>query len=357
MKKILFIHLFNDRSGSPKVLSQTIKVLKEEGYETELIRSKHKNGFLNAIADKEHILFYKRSENKFVTFFYYGVSQILLFFQCLKYWNKDVVFYVNTMMPFGAALAGKLMSKKVIYHVHETSLRPKILKTFLRSIISLTANKIIFVSKYLQEVESFQNKKQIVIYNALEMQKNAKKDKKSDEFNLLMICSLKKYKGVNEFIQLAKFFINEKNIKLTLVLNATKEEINKYFKDIKVTHNITVYERQIDLSQFYKDADILLNLSRIDEWIETFGLTIVEGMEYGLPAIGPSVGGPLEVVRDNLDGFCISSYDIDKIAEKIRFLMNNKNEYLKFSENAKNRVKDFDIKIFEQEIVKALEDL
>ena len=62
-------------------------------------------------------------------------------------------------MPFGGALAGRLIGKKVIYHVHETSLKPQILKKFLRSVISLTAHEVIFVSKYLKEVESIVNKK------------------------------------------------------------------------------------------------------------------------------------------------------------------------------------------------------
>ena len=168
MKKIVFIHLLNDRSGSPKVLSQTIKALKDKGYQTELLTSSHQDGFLTGVADTNRSLFYRRSENKFVTLFYYVLSQILLFLQCLRYTNQDVIFYINTMIPFGGALAGKLMGKKVIYHVHETGLKPKLLHSFLRSVISFTADEVIFVSEYLKEVEIFENKKQVVIYNALQ---------------------------------------------------------------------------------------------------------------------------------------------------------------------------------------------
>jgi len=357
MKKIVFIHLLNDRSGSPKVLSQVIKALKNKGYQTELLTSSHQDGFLTGVADTNRSLFYRRSKNKFVTLFYYVLSQILLFFQCLKYWNQDVIFYINTMLPFGGALAGKLIGKKIIYHIHETSLKPQILKKFLRSVISLTAYKVIFVSEYLKKVESFANKKQLVIYNSLESNFIEEQKIIKANFIVLMICSLKEYKGVFEFIELAKLLRDMKNIQFHMVLNASKDEINEYLKDSKKSSNLVIFDRQSDLSKFYKDASLLLNLSRPNSWIETFGLTILEGMEYGLPAIVPPVGGPTEIVRDGVDGFQISCYETEKIAKKIKFLMENKDEYLRLSKNARERIKEFDIKVFEKKICEVVENI
>jgi len=357
MKKIIFIHLLNDRSGSPKVLSQIIKALKDKGYQTELLTSSHQDGFLSGVADTNRSLSYRRSENKLITLFYYVLSQILLFLQCLRYWNQDVVFYINTMMPFGGALAGILIGKKVIYHVHETSLKPQILKKFLRSVISITAHKVIFVSEYLKDVENFANKKQVVIYNALES--NLVKQQKiiKDNFIVLMICSLKEYKGVLEFIKLSKLLSNVKELQFQLVLNASKDEINEYLNSSENPSNLVIFDRQKDLSKFYRDASLLLNLSRPDSWIETFGLTILEGMEYGLPAVVPPVGGPTEIAREGIDGFQISCYEIEQIAKKIQFLMENKDEYLRLSKNARERVKEFDIKVFEEKICEVMENI
>jgi len=357
MKKIVFIHLLNDRSGSPKVLSQTIKALKNKGYQTELLTSSHQDGFLTGVADRNRSLFYRRSENKFVTLFYYVLSQILLFVQCLRYWNQDVVFYINTMMPFGGALAGKLIGKKVIYHVHETSLKPQILKKFLRSVISLTAHKVIFVSEYLKDVEIFATKKQVVIYNALESNLVEEQKVVKNNFIVLMICSLKEYKGVLEFIKLSKLLSNVKELQFQLVLNASIAEINEYLKGSEKPSNLVIFDRQNNLSKFYRDASLLLNLSRPDGWIETFGLTILEGMEYGLPAIVPPVGGPTEIVREGIDGFQISCCETEKIADKIKFLMENKDEYLRLSKNARERVKEFDIKVFEEKICEVVENI
>ena len=357
MRKIVFIHLLNDRSGSPKVLSQVVRTLTNKGYQTEVITSNHTNGFLDNVAHKNRTLFYKRSENKIVTFFNYMISQIFLFFQCLRYWNQDVVFYVNTMMPFGSALAAKLIGKKVIYHIHETSIKPKILKKFLRTVISLTANKVIFVSEYLKQVENFINKEQVVIYNALEKNNLEYNKTENKNFVILMICSLKEYKGIFEYIKLADLLSKEENLKFQLILNATKNEINEYLGDIKKTPNLVIFDRQNNLEKFYKEGKLLLNLSKPDQCIETFGLTILEGMEYGLPVIVPPIGGPAEIVREGIEGFQISCYEIKEIAEKIKFLLDNQKKYNKLSQNAEKRSKEFNLKVFEEKILDILVDI
>ncbi len=45
MKKIVFVHLLNDYSGSPKVLSQVIRVGQNSGYEVDLYTGRSEDGF------------------------------------------------------------------------------------------------------------------------------------------------------------------------------------------------------------------------------------------------------------------------------------------------------------------------
>ncbi len=362
-KKVVFIHLFNDRSGSPKVLSQSIQALHEKHIEVELITSHHKDGFLSNLPVPTYHLFYKRTENKFVTLAYYLFSQVYLFAICLRYWNKDVVFYINTLMPFGAALSAKLMRKRVVYHIHETSIKPKILKYFLKKMVSYTATKIVYVSEFLSTLEGIKGKDSCVVYNALEetfLKKSRIQFEKPDKehlFTVLMVCSLKKYKGVDEFIELSNRMEVHKNIKFNLVLNASDDEVSKYFFKVNLAKNIEVFSRKLDLVPFYREADVLLNLSRPDEWIETFGLTLIEGMSFGLPVICPEVGGPVEVVRDQVDGFHISCYKLDKVISKTLDLSNNKELYNKMSLNAKKRVIYFSEQCFKDHLLECIEDV
>ena len=204
---IVFVHLFNDRSGSPKVLSQVVSAMAQHGADIEVLTSNYEDGFLNGLPGIRRNIFYRRSENKLFTLFYFLMAQIFLFVQCLSYWRRDVVFYVNTMMPCGAALAARLMGKQVIYHLHETSLRPALLKKILRLVIRMTASKIIFVSNYLCKVEGFSNIPQYVVHNALNL--NASNDQ--EEYLL----------DINEFSQAPDISIDyavmEKSSKVSVV--------------------------------------------------------------------------------------------------------------------------------------------
>lgn len=337
--KIIFIHLLNDFSGSPKVLSQIVKNYKNKNHDVELFTSKDE-GFLSNIVDKHHNFFYKRFENKFLTLFSYTLSQFHLFFKIL--FSKSDIVYINTLLPFGAALGAKISGKEVIYHIHETSIRPNILKKFLRYIVSNTASKIIFVSNDLEQKEKFENKKSFVIHNALEnsflkiASKYTYSHKHENKFIVMMICSLKDYKGIPEFLKIAKKLESHEHISFRLILNSEQNEIDDYFKNKKFK-NIEIFSKQKDLEKFYSSSSLVLNLSRIDDCIETFGLTIVEAMAYGVPVIVPPVGGPIEIVEEDKEGFLISSYDVDKVAKKIEELANDEKLCMNLSSNARKK--------------------
>jgi len=361
-KKVIFIHLLNDYSGSPKVLSQVIDTVQKNGYEVELYTGKSDDGFLTGLTEKHHYYFYKRFENKYLTLITFIISQLTLFFKLLQYRNENVILYVNTMLPFGAGLAGKLMKKIVYYHVHETSLSPASFKNFLRFIVQKTASKVIFVSKALEEAESFNNIPQEVIYNALPndfstiAMQHTYSPLKDNNFNVLMICSLKAYKGVNEFVSIADLCQSQRYIRFTLVLNALKSEIDEYFTDITLPPNLTLEARQTDLVPFYAKTSLLLNLSRIDEWVETFGLTIIEAMAFGIPVIVPPIGGPAEIVEDSKEGYLVSSYEIEKVAVLIQKLSLDENICKDLSAAARKRVEDFKEDVFEKNIMEIINE-
>lgn len=360
MKQIVFVHLLNDFSGSPKVLSQVIKAAQSKNVEIKLYTGNRTPGFLSNLTENHRFFIYKRFENRYLTLLSFLFSQTILFFKLLKYWRQDVDIYVNTMLPFGAGLAGWVMRKPVIYHIHETNISPPGLKTFLRKIIQLTSKKIVFVSQSVKTLESFENKSQLVIYNSLPSNFtktaliHAYSPFHAGEFNLLMISSMKAYKGVLEFIELARKMQNNEVLRFKLVLNATQAEIDRFFEKIVLPANVFLFPQQKDVIPFYSNASIVLNLSRIDEWIETFGLTILEALSFGIPVIVPPVGGPSEIVTDGKEGFLISSYDIETIAQKIDYLFKNSEKCLELSHNAKLRSQDFNEENFNKAITNFL---
>ncbi len=354
MKKVVCAHLYNDFSGSPLVLSTVIDSFQSNGMKIDIITSTESSGFLSNVEAEVIDNGYRFLDNKYLRLLMFLFCQVRMFFQTLRYRNEDVLIYVNTLLPFGVALAGKLMGKKVIYHFHETSLNPLLLKKFLKWIASVTASEIIYVSKFLKEKEGLENVPAKVIYNSLSVDfvKTAKdfhKIKTTDNhFVILMLCSLKSYKGVNEFVNLAKRL---PNLMFELVLNATENEINDFFPSETLPKNLTLFPKQSNVHPFFQKADLVLNLSHPEEWIETFGMTLLEAMQYGLPVIAPPVGGPTEIVSSDFNGYLIDQRDEIELSNQIELLATNEELYQRLSNNSIQTAEKFTLKRIEGKIL------
>lgn len=146
-----------------------------------------------------------------------------------------------------------------------------------------------------------------------------------------MICSLKAYKGIWEFVELAH---KNQHLNFKLVLNASEEELTTYFETHQIPPNLALIPTQSNTHSLYHWADILLNLSRPDQWIETFGLTVLEAMAYGLPTIVPPVGGVTELVVSNYNGERIDSRNTEELSDKLNKLLTDKAKYTRYSKAA-----------------------
>jgi len=102
MKKIIFFHLLNNYSGSPRVLADVISVTKDK-YDVTLITSAT-DGFLSDLKIKSHLFSYDWNKNKLITLLRLIYAQLVFVFYAIKYGNKNTVFYINTMQPSVAGL-------------------------------------------------------------------------------------------------------------------------------------------------------------------------------------------------------------------------------------------------------------
>ncbi len=352
--KILCFHLLNDFSGSPLVFSQSIDALLSQGRDVEIYTNKSE-GFLSKFSkDKIKYINYNWSSYKLVTLFRFFFSQMVLFFRLLTYWNSEVVFYVNTVLPIGAALAAKVMNKRLVYHLHETSIKPQIFKKLLFGIAESSADELVYVSHFLKDQEPL-SVKSTVIYNALPdsfisevSQFGNKTAKDKNGFTVLMLCSLKKYKGVDVFVELAE---KMPSINFELVCNADQKQINEYFSKTDLSPNLKIFSSQKNVHPFYQRSDLVLNLSHPELWMETFGMTALEAMVYGKPVIVPPVGGIAELVPKNRGGFQIDSRKLNDLISCINLLKDDTVLYKELVDQAVQRASEFSGASFKKNIL------
>ncbi len=352
--RIVAVHLLNNYSGSPKVLMQLLKCWTKNHIETHLYTCGGE-GFLSNIATvKQHFYWYRFAKNPMIRFVFLLMSQLLLATQLLFVLKKKDILYINTVLPFGAGLVGKIIGCKVIYHIHETGVKPKILNQFLFAIVKFCATNVVYVSNFLAEQEPMKVKNN-VLYNVIEdsFRKEARihfANNKESKI-ILMISSLKRYKGINEFIKLAELC---PQYIFKLVVNANLKEVDHYFKNMFLPPNLVLITSQIEVHSFYKEASVVVNLTVTQLCKETFGLTILEAMAYGLPTIVPPVGGVVELVKDGENGFLIDSKNLKLISEKLNLLFQNQSIYNLMSKDALEKSKFFSEDYFENESIRIL---
>ena len=338
MGKIVCFHLLNDHSGSPIVLKTVLKGLLERGFQIDLVSSK--GGVLDELASprlRRRTYRYRFSPNAAITMLRYAWIQCYTFVLALSYcFDRDVVFYINTLLPAGPALAGRLMGKRVVYHYHENADAKGVFYRVLARMMQSLAHEIVCVSAY-QASFLKQQDKVIVVPNALPeiFVKRACPDidHAFECKTALMLSSLKRYKGTEEFIKLATRL---PQYHFVLVVNATTEEIEDYFKagSIGKSTNLEVFPRQDDVMPFYERASLVVNLTLKNMAVETFGLTALEAMTMGLPVIVPTVGGIAEMVEEGVTGYHIDADNLELMAQRIEEIMTDRNLYERLARSA-----------------------
>lgn len=349
--KILLVHLLNNYTGSPKVLSTVINLLTEKSdIKISLLTSKT-DGFLSDLKNVQyHYNGYFWTDNRFLLALVFAFAQIKMFFLVL-FGEYDVV-YINTTLPFAAAFAAKIKKIKVIYHVHEIYMTPGFVKRLYYRIMNKCANSIICVSHYVQEHLPFGKERSCVIYNPIISTNDVSDNnnylrKKFDDKIIFMPCSLKDYKGVNQFVELAN---QNSDFTFWLLCSTSLANINEYFSKIPIPKNLTFFEKRKKLSDLYHQSAIVTNLSLPDKCIETFGLTLIEGFDTYTPAIAPNCGGPKEIIENGKNGFLINPYDLNEVSNAIHLIMNDFETYCQFSAYAKQTIEKFDINLFKEKL-------
>jgi len=336
--------MLNNYSGSPHILALIIKGLVEKGYIIDLYTSGHK-GFLSGIENvNKHTIYYNFWDKlKILTFAVFLFAQVRYFLKVLKYiGKKDTIFYINTILPFGATLGAILIKKNVIYHVHENPVKKNPVNNISLKVFNKYANKTIFVSEYLLNSFNIKESKKILVYNAISPKfvEQAQHHilQMNEPYNILMVCSLRVYKGVLIFTELADRL---PGYNFSMVLNSNDIEIKKFFKNITMPKNLSIYPTQTNLHPFYSKANLVLNLSIPDLWVETFGLTALEAMVYGIPVIVPPIGGISEIIEDGKQGYKVDSRNIEELINKIQLVFDSKKAYYKMSFESKLKANCF----------------
>ncbi|MFQ6087365.1 MAG: glycosyltransferase family 4 protein [Candidatus Methanofastidiosia archaeon] len=146
-----------------------------------------------------------------------------------------------------------------------------------------------------------------------------------DDEVILYVGTLSKSKGVEDLIEAFKILKKScgKNLKLMIVGDENeRKNLLKLEKDERIVFTGRLLSS--DLACAYRTSSLFVLPSRTPE---NCPMTIIEAMASGLPVVASRIGGIPELVREDRNGFCFKSSEIDELAEKIEKALEKKEKF------------------------------
>lgn len=126
---------------------------------------------------------------------------------------------------------------------------------------------------------------------------------------------------------------NNRDWNLTIIGDGVlREKLNEKIIGLGLENCITLEKPSKNMEMWYLDSSIYVMTSRY----EGLPMVLLEAQSMGLPIISYTCQcGPRDVVTDGKDGYLISMGDMETFAEKLDFLMNNRDDLVRLGKEAK----------------------
>lgn len=341
----IFLHVLNDFSGSPRIINEKIECYRNLGMDCFIVTG-GTNGFIQTNDVPHHIIKYQKHKNKLIWAFHLLFWHFQTFLFILRIAGKDDVVHCNTLLTAPHLLAARLKGARAVSHIMETRISPKIHKFIMAQFVGGFADRLVYLSEYVKTAmqETIRGVPSTITYPCVDpvILKNANsltlQTPKNDQFTVGLICSLIWFKGFREFIQLASIC---QNYRFILVLNGTAEAFNSEMEGRTLPPNLTLYFSLKDVSVALAEIDVLLSLTQRTGWVETFGLTLIEAMAFGIPVIAPDIGAPTEFIQHDLNGYLIDETDMEALAVVLQAIYQDPQKFSELSNAARETAQKF----------------
>lgn len=348
--------------GVLEYLYMFLKNFKDENYENVLIVSQDYENKLYKFKDIVNDIYVVNMTREIKL--KQDIKSTLEIKKLLKKIKPDIL-YLHSSKAGAYGRIAKFFNRKtkILYNAHgwyfnaDMSPKKKKIIILIEKILALRANKIINISK--SEYDSAlkykiaPEKKMCIIENGIDFKKFDGCDKYREEtrkkYNIndgeILIGVVGRLSEQKDPMTTIKAF-NEvykenKNVRLMYVGSGELEnEVMKYVKENNLQHLVTI-TGWVDKTEEYIPAfDIAILPSK---W-EGFGLVLIEYMACKKPIVASKVGGILNIIKTEENGFLVETGNTKRFAECIVKYINNEGLYNKIvNYNYNYAIKNFSI--------------
>lgn len=355
--RVLFISGGDYKYGAAKSMMDLLVTLKEDfGIEVILLTKLHNklNDYCNENGIENYSYWYRdiMSGSPYTNKFYTSLKHIVKYISYLVggMWQKgvfrlpldfsslDIVHTNINRVDIGAYIAKK-MGIPHIWHVREMGKEDYNVVFYKKECIEFmnqNACKFIVISEAvktqwsLKRLDSF---KMEVIYNGLDIhQISERRDRKDNIFHIVIVGHVQPNKGQLQVVQAVSSL--PEDIRQRIMLDIIGEAYPDYKKKIEnfiIKNNLG---RQIKLVGYKNNIPEILSQYDIgitSSKAEGFGRCTVEYMASGLVTIASDTGANAELIKDKINGLLYEYENIQSLADKIKWIMENWEESKKIA--------------------------
>lgn len=168
--------------------------------------------------------------------------------------------------------------------------------------------------------------------NSLQMSFDIQKNKK----NYIYVGRLEESKGILELLKVWEK-LDEKYILTIIGGGYIEKELRIKYKKKNI-----VFKGKCSIKETLNAISLSKYLIQPSVWYETFGLTIIEAMSFGVPVIGFDIGTRGDFVEDSVNGFLSNKGNLHSVIEKSY-------QYKEYDELSKNSIET--AKMYENEYI------
>ena len=209
-------------------------------------------------------------------------------------------------------------------------------------------NYFVLVSNDLKEFYSNElrstNCKCVFIPNTLDFVSNKVSSLK--EKRIISVGRLSKEKGYLDLLEMSKeIFKDNKDWKLDIVGDGSEREtLEKYINDNNLSKHVSLLGKRD--SNYINDLLSKSSIYLMTSYTESFGIVLIEAMNFGLPVIAfDDAEGAREIIVNNKNGYLIKNRNKKEYVSKVNELINNIDVRIKLGKEGKENSKKYDPEI------------
>jgi L-malate glycosyltransferase len=124
--------------------------------------------------------------------------------------------------------------------------------------------------------------------------------------------------------------------KLVILAGGDFSPFSEHVRRLDLAERVVVRENVFDIEDYLQASDLGLFTSET----ESFCLSLLEAMSFGVPSVSTAVGGIPEVVQSGINGMLAPAGDADALARGVEFLLRDKPERERLGRAAKIQARE-----------------